>query len=252
MEGVGYEKWWGGLPSPPAECDHWRTWKSALQTQSVMFRIKICGITKPDDACLVAEAGADAIGLNFYAKSKRYVAREIAKEIAAELPASVAKVGVFVNASAGEIRELASEVPLDYVQLHGDEPTEMIAELAPLQVIRALRIRDSSLEPVQSFLDASGLTPNLKAILLDAYSSSEYGGTGQSLDWEALADSRELFRDLAIVLAGGLTPDNVAQAIRLAQPFAVDTASGVESSPGVKDAQKVKAFVQNAKKVFNG
>ena len=252
MEGVAYDKWWGGLPSPPAECDHWRTWKSALQTQSVMFRIKICGITKPDDACLVAEAGADAIGLNFYAKSKRYVAREIAKEIAAVLPASVAKVGVFVNASADEIRQLASEVPLDYVQLHGDEPAEILTELRDIQVIKAHRCRERGLLSLARSLADVDSDAQPCAVLVDAYHHAQYGGTGRSLDWTEVGRQKSLLGQLPVILAGGLTPVNVARAIRLAGPYAVDTASGVESSPGVKDAQKVKAFVQNAKKVFNG
>ena len=155
-----------------------------------------------------------------------------------------------MNAPADEIRQLAAEIPLDYVQLHGDEPPDVIAELAPLPVIKAFRIPDASMQPVAEFLAGGGLGANLKAVLLDAYSTSAYGGTGQTLDWESLGNSDKIPTELPIILAGGLTPDNVAQAIRVARPQAVDTASGVESSPGVKDAIKVRKFVENAKRAF--
>ena len=211
-----------------------------------MFRVKICGITKPDDARLVVAAGADAIGINFYAGSKRFVAPEIAQEIAAAVGNRALKVGVFVNSTAAEILKLAAETPLDYVQLHGDETPEFVADLSDLPTIKALRIRDASLAPVVNFLAACESAKNLRGILLDAYSSTEFGGTGQTLDWENIGRAADRPAELPIVLAGGLTPDNVDSAVRLARPDAVDTASGVESAPGVKDKRKVEAFVKNA------
>ena len=211
-----------------------------------MFRIKICGITTPEDAALAAAAGADGVGINFYAGSKRFVAPDKAKEIARAVPAGVAKVGVFVNSPVEKIQKLADEVPLDFVQLHGDEPAEMVGDLAPLEVIKAIRVEGTSLAPVEEFLTACGFAPNLRGILLDAYSPSEYGGTGESLDWQALGQRKNQFGGLPLILAGGLTPENVASAIRQAQPDGVDVGSGVESSPGVKDAAQVQAFIEAA------
>jgi phosphoribosylanthranilate isomerase len=216
-----------------------------------MFRIKICGITRPDDAALAARAGADAIGINFYAGSKRFVEAELAKKIAAAVPDSVAKVGVFVNASAAEIRNLAAEVPLDFVQLHGDEPPEIFGELYDLQVIKAFRCRDSGFVNVVRFLSQTAANERPRAVLVDAYHHAEYGGTGVALDWTEVGRQKEMLGDMPIVLAGGLNPDNVARAIRLARPQGVDTASGVESSPGVKDAAKVEAFIQNATRAYD-
>ena len=212
-----------------------------------MFRIKICGITTPGDAQLVAAAGADAVGLNYYAGSKRYVEPEIAKKIADTLPASVAKVGVFVNASVDEIRTLAAATPLDYVQLHGDEPPEMLAELSDLRVIKAFRCREKGFASVVRFFSDCHENAKPCAVLVDAYHHAEYGGTGRVLDWTQVGREKSMLGDVPLILAGGLTPDNVAKAIRLAGPHGVDTASGVESAPGVKDAAKVRGYVANAK-----
>lgn len=219
-----------------------------------MFTIKICGITRIDDALAATDAGADAIGLNFFPKSPRNVSIDVAASIAAALPRSVARIGVFVNATTDWICETAGRVGLDWVQLHGDEPAELIGQLPDdLRVIRAWRINESGYMPLADYLAAcheSGRVPD--ALLLDAFSRSEYGGTGKTLDWETLSRQSIRFALESVILAGGLTPENVAEAIRAAGSVvaAVDTASGVESSPGVKDPARVRAFVAAAATAF--
>ena len=215
-----------------------------------VFRVKICGITTLEDALLAAEAGADAIGLNFYDKSPRYVTAERAKEICQALPAKVEKVGVFVNSLAKGIVATASRVGLTAVQLHGDEGPEHLVTLGNLPVIKAFRFRESTLDSARAFLDQIPEASHPAAILLDAHAAGAYGGTGQVLDWEALANERNKLLGIPLILAGGLTPDNVAEAIRIARPDGVDTASGVESAPGRKDPEKVGAFVAAAKRAF--
>jgi phosphoribosylanthranilate isomerase len=221
-----------------------------------MFQIKICGITTIEDALLAAEAGADAIGLNFYRKSARYVDPSKAAEIASALPQAIAKVGVFVNAPADEILALTRQFRLDAVQLHGDETPDYLAKLRVkllrrIDIVRAYRCRDGEMNPLTEFLcDCAWNNRYPDAILFDAFQSGEYGGTGQIVDWEAILSMHDLLHTFHIVLAGGLTSDNVAAAIATARPNAVDTASGVESSPGRKDAEKVRAFVANAKAAF--
>lgn len=216
-----------------------------------MFRIKICGVTRVEDARLIAAAGADAIGLNFYAGSPRCVAVATARAIAAALPPEVAKVGVFVNAAVETIRATVEQVGLDIVQLHGDEPPELIAELAPLPVVRAWRAQADRWDALREYLDAcrrSGALP--AALLVDAHQSGAYGGTGSQVDWAELAARGALFAGLPLILAGGLRPDNVAAAIRAVQPWGIDTASGVEASPGAKDPALVQEFVTNARQAM--
>jgi phosphoribosylanthranilate isomerase len=216
-----------------------------------MFRVKICGITKPDDALAAARAGADAVGLNFVPQSPRCVGLQEARRIVAELPSTVLKVGVFVNSPVGHIRSVVRDVGLEAVQLHGDEPPEMVADLSDVPIIRAFRLGDDGLDPILEYLarcrqlnSPPGLT------LIDACVKGAYGGTGQVADWDAVAKyPREPWQP-RLVLAGGLGPDNVARAIRATHPWAVDTASGVESSPGQKDDQRVKRFVQAAREAF--
>jgi phosphoribosylanthranilate isomerase len=215
-----------------------------------MFRVKICGVTNLKDAQLAAEAGADAIGLNFYAASPRCCPLERAQEIVAWLPAQVCKVGVFVNAPAAEIRRLAEDLSLDLVQLHGDEPPEFLRELAPLAIMRAVRVADD-LAPVGEYLNACHrLMAPPRLLLVDRACGDRYGGTGRSLDWNWLAQNRARFHGLPLVLAGGLNPDNVAAAIAAVRPWAVDVASGVESSPGTKSPELVKRFVAAATTAF--
>jgi phosphoribosylanthranilate isomerase len=218
-----------------------------------MFQIKICGITRHDDAVAAATAGADAVGLNFYPRSPRYVSLQQAQAIAAALPANVKKVGVFVNDSAAEIRRIAQGVPLDYVQLHGDEPPDLIADLAPLRVIRAWRLNASTVPQLLQWLQNATVTPEallIDALAVDSPGGTAYGGTGKTVDWNLLATLRQAGITLPLILAGGLTPNNISVALQTAQPAAVDTASGVESSPGVKDVEKMREFVRLAKAYF--
>jgi phosphoribosylanthranilate isomerase len=212
-----------------------------------VFRIKICGITTVADALLAAEAGADAIGLNFYERSPRYVTTERAKEICAALPPGITKVGVFVNSLSQGVIATMKRVGLHAVQLHGDEGPDFLVALGELPIIKAFRCKESTLDSVRAFLDLCPESSYPTAVLLDAHAPGNYGGTGQVLDWAGLARERNKLLGLPLILAGGLTALNVAEAIRLARPDAVDTASGVESAPGKKDPVQVRAFVAAAK-----
>jgi len=217
------------------------------------FRVKICGISTVDDARLAARAGAGAIGLNFYAKSPRYVEPERARSIVEALPANVVKVGLFVNASHREVCRRFDELSLDLVQLHGDEPPEWLGLLGDRPVMRAFRLGREGLEPVADYLDRCrrlGCLPRL--VLIDSRAEGVYGGTGRVTDWTVAA--RYPIHDWhpPLVLAGGLAPDNVAEAIRAVRPTAVDTASGVESSPGRKAKELVERFVEAAMEAFEG
>ncbi|HVX15557.1 MAG TPA: phosphoribosylanthranilate isomerase [Pirellulales bacterium] len=213
-----------------------------------MFRIKICGITTAEDGALAAGAGADAIGLNFYAHSPRFVDQQRGRSIVNGLPPNVAKVGVFVNAPAAEIRALAGSLALDFVQLHGDEPPEAMAELGGLSVIRAFRLGADGWQRWFAYLERCRQLNALPcAVLVDAHRHGEYGGTGQSPDWTIVSRFHDANIRLPLILAGGLTPGNVAEAITAARPYGVDTASGVEVRPGVKDKGRVEAFVAAAR-----
>ncbi len=217
-----------------------------------LFRVKICGIANVQDAVTVAGARADAVGLNFYTGSPRYVTPDNAREIAAALPSNVAKVGVFVNSPIDEVANLFDQVGLDIVQLHGDESPEMLSSLAPRPVVRAFRCRESGFQPLIEYVSLCrdmGHAP--MAVLVDAYQPGSYGGTGAVADWAAVSELAQDLADMPIVLAGGLRPENVAEAIRVARPAAVDTASGVESSPGQKDAERVGKFIRNALASFD-
>lgn len=215
-----------------------------------LFRIKICGITRLADARLAALAGADAIGLNFFPESQRYVEPSEARSLLVGLPPRVAKVGVFVNADVGDIQSIADDLQLEWIQLHGDEPPEMLAELCDRRIIRAFRLGDEGLEPVLAYLKACQAARMPDAVLLDAYHEDEYGGTGTSWDWRPLDEIRSCGVQ-GWVLAGGLTPFNVEDAVLAARPDAVDVASGVESKPGCKDALLIRAFVSAAAKAFS-
>jgi len=220
---------------------------------AVMFHVKICGITNADDARAVARAGAGAAGLNFYAKSPRCVSPDGAREILAALPASMVKVGVFVNAEAEEVGRLFDELRLDLIQLHGDEPPEYLARLGGRPVMRAFRVDKSGLATVTDYLQkcrALGAEPVLA--LFDAPAGRLYGGTGKSADWKIAREFAALPDAPPLVLAGGLTPENVAEAIRAVRPAAVDVAGGVESSPGRKDPARVEAFVRAAEAANRG
>lgn len=200
-------------------------------------RVKICGVTTVEDALLCADAGADAIGVNFWAGSKRHVGLERAAEITAALPAAVLKVGVFVNAARAEIERTITAAGLDAVQLHGDETPEDCSGFA-VRVIKAIAVGSGGDSPA-----AIAERFSVDYILLDASAGAEYGGSGRAFDWRravGVAPGR-------LYLAGGLHPENVGAAVRLVRPFAVDTASGVESAPGKKDARRVQEFIDHAK-----
>ncbi|MEM6331606.1 MAG: phosphoribosylanthranilate isomerase [Planctomycetota bacterium] len=217
-----------------------------------VFRTKICGVTRLGDARSAYAAGADAIGLNFFAGSKRCIDDATAGAIANDLRGKLSLVGVFVNASAEEITRVASRLRLDAVQLHGDEPPALFAELAPLHAtgvaaIRARRLDANGLPAVAADLAAcrdAGLAPD--AVLIDSAVPGEYGGAGVTLDWASLPPDAVTSLGTPVLLAGGLTPANVQQAIFATQPHGVDVASGVESAPGVKDPQLVQQFVAQA------
>lgn len=203
-----------------------------------MVKVKICGITSIDDALHACACGADALGLVFYAKSPRCVSVQQAREIVAALPPFVTSVGLFVNENPQRVRETADFCGLDVIQLHGDEdPTA--CDYAPRRTIKALRVKDAtSLAGHEDF--------GTSTLLLDAWVPGVYGGTGELFNWDLAA---AVARQRAVILAGGLTPETVAQAVRTVQPYAVDVSSGVEAAPGKKDPQKVAAFIRNAKGV---
>jgi len=216
-----------------------------------MFRIKICGITNVSDAQCAVQAGADAVGLNFYPGSPRFITRSQARQIRGVFPSEIVKVGVFVNAVAKEVCQTFDELELDLIQLHGDETPEIIAQLRGRPVMRAFRLGPEGLQPVYIYLEACkqlGCVPKL--VMIDALSQGAYGGSGEIADWSACAQYPRNEDVPPLVLAGGLTQSNVAQAIDQVRPAAVDTASGVESSPGRKDPAAVIAFVQAAQKAF--
>lgn len=216
-----------------------------------LFQIKVCGITTPDDALLAVEAGADAIGLNFFASSSRRVSLDQAREIGAALSGQpMVRVGLFVNHSADEVRRTFDQLTLDMIQIHGDEPPEFLAALGCGPVMRAFRVGPSGLAPVLEYLDRCRELGSLPAlVLLDAHTKDAYGGSGQAGDWATMAEyARPGLPPL--VLAGGLTPENVAAAIRAVRPVAVDVASGVEASPGRKHAQQMREFVSRARAAF--
>lgn len=202
------------------------------------FLIKICGITRPEDARLAATLGAGAIGLNFWRGSSRYVEDARAREVLSALPPDgrVLKVGVFVNAHPLVVTETVAELGLDRVQLHGDERTGDFPELRPDQLIRAVRVRDEA-----SMKDALGWDASL--FIYDTY-SKQYGGSGQVAPWDLIARAARR----PFLIAGGLTPENVAAAIASTRPDGVDVSSGVESAPGVKDTDKLRRFVDSARR----
>jgi phosphoribosylanthranilate isomerase len=216
-----------------------------------MFRVKICGITYVEDALAAARAGADAIGLNFYPRSPRYVSFETARQIMAVLPEEMVAVGLFVNAPSSDVCRLCDELRLDLIQLHGDEPPEYLALLGARPIMRAFRVGAEGLQPVLEYLDrCRELAAMPRLTLLDSPVGAKFGGTGQTGDWSAAARYAAQADVPPLVLAGGLTPSNVAAAIEAVHPAAVDVASGVESSPGRKDAAAIEAFVQAAKSAF--
>ncbi len=213
-------------------------------------RVKICGVTAPDDARTIASAGADAVGLNFYRRSPRYVEEPVAAAILAALPPFVSPVGVFGDTPPGEIVALARRLTrLSLVQVHGNRP--LPAEVGHLPLIVAVGVEGvASLGELDDYLArclAAGSLP--VAVLVDARVPGLLGGTGRRAPWHLLTDYRP---PVPLILAGGLTPENVAEAVRAVRPYAVDVASGVESTPGRKDPDKVQRFIDNARSAAAG
>lgn len=208
------------------------------------LRIKICGITTVADALTAAQLGADAIGLNFYPPSPRYIAAQAVLPVLRALPPFVEPVGVFTNVPLPEVIETAQRLGLRTVQCHGDR--HEVADAFPFRLVPAFAVRDSaSLATITTFLEEARARNQLPtAILVDGHAAGLYGGTGQTAPWRLLADFHP---DVPLILAGGLNADNVAEAVRIVRPYAVDVASGVESSPGKKDAEKLRRFIENAR-----
>jgi phosphoribosylanthranilate isomerase len=200
------------------------------------MKIKICGFTNAQNANQAAMLGIDAIGLVFYDQSLRNVGVETALQIVNALPPFINRVGLFVNADSSFIDEVLCEVPLDTLQFHGDESAAECRQYA-MPFIKALRVNQDTniIKMAEEYHQASGL-------LLDAFNKDTYGGTGESFDW-SLA---KVDIDLPIILAGGLNPNTVADAVSQVNPYAVDVSSGVESEPGIKDIDKIRKFIQRA------
>ncbi len=205
-----------------------------------MTRVKICGVTLPDDAARIASAGVDFIGLNFWERSKRYVEPDRAPLIASVVR-SIGKaklVGVFVDPELDEVQEAVASADLDIIQLHGDEHPELVDRIA-----RAVYRPVWKALPIGSARDLDGLDVwKAEALLLDAPTPGR-GGAGATFDWQLARQARERYPSVNFLLAGGLDPENVTTAIQTVQPWAVDVASGVEAGPGIKDAGKLDAFI---------
>jgi phosphoribosylanthranilate isomerase len=215
------------------------------------FRIKVCGVRSVDDALMCARAGADAVGLNFYPASKRAIDETLARQIVAALPPHVTPVAVVVNRTPDDVLRLCREVGVQWVQLHGDESPDDVAALErSLHVVRARRVATwEELALDLSACDRAGRAP--EGWLVDAVAEGEYGGSGQVANWQGLADRQGAVAKLPLILAGGLTPANVAQGIHTVRPWGVDTASGVEAAPGVKHPQLVDDFVAAARQALD-
>ena len=219
---------------------------------TALFKTKVCGITSVADAKACCAAGVDAIGLNFYDASPRCITVSQAGEIADAVGREMQLVGLFVNHAVDEVRAIQREIDLNYVQLHGDEDPNYLRQLKDLPLIKAFRCRKNETAEIVDFIAAcTTLDVTLQAILLDAFQPDRYGGSGQRLDWETLKINTPSLGGYDWVLAGGVDADNVASAITLACPTAVDVASGVESSPGQKDVELVQRFVRNASTAFD-
>jgi phosphoribosylanthranilate isomerase len=202
-------------------------------------KIKICGITNIEDGLASVEAGADALGFMFYAASPRCLTTERAAKIIRELPPFVARVGVFVDPTEEEVRRAITECGIDTLQFHGEESPAFCGRFG-LKTIKAFRIRD------EESLKATATYPD-QAWLLDSFVAGKRGGTGERFNWDLAREATQ--RSRRVILAGGLKPENAADAVRKVRPYALDVSSGVESAPGRKDAAKVRAFIAAAKGV---
>lgn len=209
-----------------------------------MVKVKVCGITNMEDALGVCEAGADALGFVFYKNSPRFIEVKKAREIVNNLPPFVTTVGVFVNETAEKINKIIYETGLDVIQFHGDESPEFCNELRSSlnkRVVKAFKVKKqwSEKEFIKLIQDY-----RVFAYLLDTYQEGVPGGTGETFDWSLVIQFKRYGR---IILAGGLNPDNIQEAIRVVRPWGVDVSSGVEERPGRKDLNKVREFIEKAK-----
>ena len=201
---------------------------------TVYPKVKICGLTSPEQALSCAELGADWIGLNCWPGSSRYIFPEEVRKIVSALPESVTTVGIFVNESPESLEKIMFETRLDLAQLHGDESVELTAKLV-VPFYKAFHVSaEFKLEKIQEF--------GREYFLLDAFSKNHYGGSGQKIDWDLASTASGLGK---LILAGGMTPENVAEAVKIVQPWGVDVCSGVESEPGIKDLWRVEKFIRN-------
>lgn len=207
-----------------------------MKDRDTQVKVKICGMTNLKDIKVAVDGGVDAVGFIFYKKSPRSVTMQAVREIVLELPPFVDSVGVFVNETAEQINKISDHCKLDRVQLHGDESPAFCKKIRR-RVIKVIRVKD-----IQSLKKLSDYP--VSSFLLDTFSEDQYGGTGKVFDWN-LAYSAKKYGP--IILAGGLTPINVRQAIQRIQPYGVDVCSGVESQPGIKDHKKMQAFLKNVK-----
>ena len=198
-------------------------------------KVKVCGMTSLKDALVAVEVGADAVGFIFYKKSPRSVTMKTVREIVLELPPFVDTVGVFVDETAEQVNKIADYCNLDIIQLHGDESPTFCKKIRR-KVIKAFRIKDmQSVKKISNF--------QVSGFLLDTFSEKLHGGTGKVFDWNLALPAKKFG---PVIMAGGLTPNNVQQAVRQIRPYGVDVCSGVESEPGIKDHKKVRAFLKNA------
>ena len=205
----------------------------------MMVKVKICGVTSATDALMAASAGADAVGFNFWPPSSRFIEPEDVLPIRLSLPPFLSTVGVFVDAPVEKVRDVMDYCRLDYAQLHGRESPYVVSRLKSLRIIKAVRMRsEEDLKELERY--------TVDAYLLDSYVPGQPGGTGQAFDWDL---ARAAASRAKVILAGGLTPENVAEAVRLGRPYAVDVASGVEEEPGRKSRDLLNRFVRAAKSV---
>ena len=201
---------------------------------NLQIKVKICGMTQLKDALFAVEQGVDAVGFIFYKKSPRAVTMKTVREIITKLPPLVDTVGVFVNESAERLNKVADYCGLDLVQLHGEESPAFCRKIHR-RVIKAFRVKDlQSIKQLEKF--------PVSGFLLDTFSDDLHGGTGKTFDWNLALSAKKMG---PVILAGGLTPRNILQAVRQVRPYGVDVCSGVEKSPGIKDLEKVRAFLKN-------
>ncbi len=205
-----------------------------------MTKVKICGITNVSDALMAARAGADALGFNFVKSSPRYVSPDKAGPIILSLPPFVSTVGIFLDSPVDLVRRVAGKLNLDYVQLHGHETPRKVARMKGLRILKAIRVAgEEDIKHLGKY--------QVDGFVLDTYVRGQAGGTGKTFNWELARGASGTGN--TVIVAGGLTPDNVAEAVEVARPYGVDTASGVEDSPGQKSRKLVTEFVRAAKSV---